>query len=132
MARGRAATARLTEDCRIKLRRYDWPGNIREPHNVIERAVITSTGGGPLDLRRALPAAAADETVATETVAAGSDTEVLTATQLRDFERANLLRALEQADWKISGANRAAERLGLNPNTLSSQMKALDIQRPHS
>jgi len=54
----------------------------------------------------------------------------LTLTEMRDFERRNMLRALEAVDWKISGAGGAAERLGLNANTLASRMKALGIERP--
>ncbi len=48
---------------------------------------------------------------------------------MRDLERANIVRALKEAAWKISGPNGAAERLGMNPNTLSSRMKALKIRR---
>ena len=52
------------------------------------------------------------------------------ATELRELERDNIVRALEAAGWKISGADGAAERLGLKPNTLGSRMKSLGIRRP--
>jgi transcriptional regulator with GAF, ATPase, and Fis domain len=45
-------------------------------------------------------------------------------------ERANIVRALERAAWKISGAGGAAESLGINPNTLASRLKTLGIERP--
>ena len=54
----------------------------------------------------------------------------LDADEMRELERANLHRALVEADWKISGADGAAERLGVKPNTLSSRMKALGVRRP--
>jgi transcriptional regulator with GAF, ATPase, and Fis domain len=55
---------------------------------------------------------------------------VLTAAELREFERENLLRALELSGWKVSGSGGAADRLGMRPNTLGSRMKALGIRRP--
>jgi len=54
---------------------------------------------------------------------------VLTATELKDFERGNLLRALDASGWKLSGEGGAAQRLGINPNTLASRMKALGVRR---
>ena len=55
LKRGHRSTMRLTEDCKVRLKGYDWPGNIRELENVIERAVITSKDGRTLNLDRALP-----------------------------------------------------------------------------
>lgn len=59
-----------------------------------------------------------------------SPERILTVTEMRDLERRNILRALEVAKGKISGQDGAAERLGLNPNTLTSRMQALKISRP--
>jgi transcriptional regulator with GAF, ATPase, and Fis domain len=124
------ATAPPTPDDLYRLKRYPWPGNVRELQNVIERAIITSTDGRHLNLARALPDApvsVADEAAEappTDTV------RVLTATELRDLERSNLQRALEASGWKISGTGGAAEMLGLNPNTLSSRIRSLGIERP--
>ena len=59
-----------------------------------------------------------------------AEDRILTDTEVRDFERQNLVRALEASDWKVSGPDGAAERLGLKANTLSSRMKALGIERP--
>ncbi len=129
-------TASLTEADRTRLRRYDWPGNVRELQNVIERALITSPDGRRLDLDRALPESASRPsgpgTSGAEPAAPPGEERILTAVELRDLERENLLRALRAADWKISGAGGAAERLGLKPNTLSSRMKALGIRREGS
>jgi PAS domain S-box-containing protein len=124
--------ARLTEADKVTLTRYDWPGNIRELQNVIERAFITSKDGQTLNLERALPADLAQATTAREGSAAPplSPDRILTDTEMRQLERANLLRALTQTHWKISGAGGAAEQLGLHPNTLSSRMKSLGIERP--
>ncbi|MHC4991853.1 MAG: sigma 54-interacting transcriptional regulator, partial [Planctomycetota bacterium] len=126
----------LTADDKAKLRRYDWPGNVRELQNVIERAIITSRDGR-LNLERALPdvAAPAAASPASGNATGSADDRILTSTEMRDLERANVVRALEAAGWKISGKGGAAELLGLNPNTLSSRMKSLEIdgaRRPQS
>ena len=119
--------APLTADCRVKLKRYSWPGNVRELQNVIERALITSKDGRHLNFDRALPDTAAHPAAE---VASPEEDRILTATEMSDLERRNLERALAAADWKISGAGGAAELVGMNPNTLSSRIKALGIRRP--
>jgi len=55
-----------------------------------------------------------------------------TKSELREVERETLVRALERAGWKVAGANGAARALGIPPSTLSSRMKALQIERPKS
>jgi transcriptional regulator with GAF, ATPase, and Fis domain len=109
---------------------------VRELQNVIERAFITSIDGKRLNLDRGLPETAAPiaspASIApafTQSPLAGED-RVLTSSELQDLERANTLRALQAANWKISGAQGAAELLGLKPNTLASRMRSLGIQRP--
>jgi PAS domain S-box-containing protein len=123
----------LTADCKARLRRYAWPGNIRELHNVIERAILTSVDGRRLNLARALPESAPSSEATTGPVgvseAASNEDRILSVTELRDLERANIMRALDAASWKISGADGAAVRLGMNPNTLNSRMKALKIRK---
>jgi PAS domain S-box-containing protein len=123
--------APLTEADTVKLRRYDWPGNIRELQNVIERAFITSQDGQTLNLERALPEGMAHATAAREQGAAPtiSQERILTDTEMRQLERANLIHALTQTHWKIAGPGGAAALLGLKPNTLSSRMKSLGIER---
>jgi PAS domain S-box-containing protein len=120
--------APLTADCARRLKAYSWPGNVRELQNVIERAVITSTDGR-LNLDRALPDVSPSSTspVQSEPTSPGA---IHTAKELEQLERANILRALEAANWKVSGDKGAASLLGMNPSTLSSRMKALKIQKP--
>ena len=102
---------------------YTWPGNVRELQNVIERAVITSRDRR-LNLDRALPEV---ESVATADRTTG---RILAARELQVLERDNIIRALEESGWRVSGDNGAAQLLGMNPSTLSSRMKALEIKRP--
>ena len=95
---------------------YDWPGNIRELENVIERAMILTTGNA-LSLPEPL-----------KNVSRLSRVEQ--ATGREDIDRAQILAALEACGWKIKGTGNAAERLGLKPSTLRYRMKMLGIQRP--
>lgn len=119
---------RLTQANLLALQQYDWPGNVRELQNVMERAVITAVGG---KLNFELPTG--EQSLATEVpVAIPPDTEsrVLTEGELRDLERQNLLTALKQARWRISGPDGAAAILGIKPTTLASRMKKMGIERP--
>jgi transcriptional regulator with GAF, ATPase, and Fis domain len=112
------------------LRQYPWPGNIRELQNVVERAVILSRGGGPVQFDLALPGgkpSAAPRSERTETVE-----EYVTAREFRERERQNVLAALVGAGWRIYGRDGAAARLGIKPTTLASRMKTLGIARPGS
>jgi PAS domain S-box-containing protein len=110
------------------LKRYDWPGNIRELKNVIERAVILSRGKVlRLDLAMSdiLNAPAAHDD------AAGTDSsQLLTEAALRELERQNLERALTLADWRVSGPSGAAKLLGVKPTTLADRMKKFKIAKP--
>ena len=113
-----------------RLSAYTWPGNIRELQNVIERAVITSRSGR-LDLDRALPESTRAGTDTSPAIApAESDDRIRTADEMRDLERTNLVRALKACGWKVTGSQGAARRVGMNPSTLNSRMKALGIRRP--
>jgi len=102
-----------------RLLAYDWPGNIRELRNVLERSIILSPGSTLLleelgESARAAPGA---------TIDAGG------VRRLEDVERDHILRALESCDWRVRGKDNAAGRLGLNASTLYSRMKKLGIQR---
>ena len=133
-------TPMLTQGQVEALRGYDWPGNVRELKNVIERAVILSRGGAlRLDLSlpetTAVPApAAASGKLAVEGSAAESVEQpasaFLTEEQMKEQQRANLIAALNAANWKISGKGGAADRLGMRPTTLTDRMRALRIKRP--
>jgi transcriptional regulator with GAF, ATPase, and Fis domain len=110
------------------LKRYDWPGNIRELKNVIERAVILSRGKVlRLDLAMSdilnPPAAAAHE-------APEETSKLLTENEVRELERKNTLLALELAAWRVSGPNGAAKLLGIKPTTLADRMKKFELAKP--
>ncbi|HEU4504010.1 MAG TPA: sigma 54-interacting transcriptional regulator [Nitrospira sp.] len=120
--------APLSADSARRLKAYNWPGNVRELQNVIERAVITATNDS-LNLDRALPEASASSAIADRPAHLSSVT-IRTAQELEELERANILRALESVNWKISGDGGAARLLGMNPSTLTSRMKALNIKKP--
>ena len=118
----------LTADAVRRLKTYQWPGNVRELQNVIERAVITATDDS-LNLARALPEAEVSKHVA-EHPAESMPATIRTAQEFEELERANILRALQSANWKVSGEQGAARLLGMNPSTLASRMKALHIKKP--
>jgi PAS domain S-box-containing protein len=118
--------ASLAPDGARRLQAYSWPGNVRELQNVIERAVITAVEGR-LNLDRALPDIAPD-TRAPATPPADDSVRIHTLQELETLERENLRRALEAAQWRVSGERGAAALLGMNPSTLRSRMKALGLQ----
>ncbi|MFZ0711794.1 MAG: sigma 54-interacting transcriptional regulator [Terrimicrobiaceae bacterium] len=120
----------LADEDKRRLKAYLWPGNVRELQNVIERWLILSSGC-KLDLSRAMPQVDGGEQVETAAAAlsASQPTKVLSAAELEEFEKRNLLRALETCGWKISGAKGVSALLGLPPSTVSSRIKALRIQR---
>jgi DNA-binding NtrC family response regulator len=99
------------------LKRHSWPGNIRELENVVERALIHSTGDTLVLLE--------DDSQAVD-VAAG---ELADATTLSSVERAHIEEVLRACGWRINGVGNAADRLGLHPNTLRFRMKKLGIVR---
>ncbi len=101
---------------------YDWPGNVRELQNVIERAVILA-GGGSLTFDLPQPRSA----VAPASAPTGP---VVSEEEWRRRERANLVAALEQSGFRVSGKGGAAELLGVNPATLASRLKTLGIHKP--
>jgi transcriptional regulator with GAF, ATPase, and Fis domain len=98
---------------------YDWPGNVRELQNVIERSAILCSGDtlivhellGDIGARNREPANSLTQ-------------------NLEEVERANILSALEESGWKVKGEGNAASRLGINPSTLRSRMKKLEIAKP--
>jgi DNA-binding NtrC family response regulator len=114
----------LTQAEAARLQQYDWPGNIRELENVIQRAVILSKG-----VRLRLDIALAD-LPATATSAPDMPEVILTDRECRERERANLMKALQRTDGRIYGAGGAAELLGINPTTLASRLRAVKITPP--
>ncbi len=98
---------------------YDWPGNIRELENLVERALITS-GGGTLDrIELVTPSTNLGRVTAQP---AGDAT-------LEEVERAHIRHVLDRTRWQIEGDNGAAQMLGLNPSTLRGRMRKLGIRR---
>ncbi len=111
------------------IRSYDWPGNIRELKNVIERAVILSRGD-VLRLELSMPSEASPGALAASEPASSEDDRILTEQELKALQRRNLIAALERSNWRVSGKNGAAELVGLRPTTLADRMRALRIKRP--
>jgi formate hydrogenlyase transcriptional activator len=106
--------------------RYHWPGNIRELQNVIERAVIISTGSAlsvdVADLK--FPGASHQEN---GIVASKSQTNGALHDVLEETERQQILQALKQSDWVVAGPHGAAARLGMNRSTLQVRIRKLGI-----
>ena len=99
------------------LQQYHWPGNIRELENVLERAVINSSGP-KLRLADELKKPSRDLCSIPKTLAA--------------VERDYIFQVLEQTKWKISGKNSAADILGLDRSTLRARMNKLNINMQKS
>jgi PAS domain S-box-containing protein len=96
------------------LRSYLWPGNVRELANVIERAVITTTGT-VLQISNF-----------TETLSAAAPHKL--SKTLEEVEREHIIAVYEAMGWKIEGPDGAAKILGLPPSTLRSRMRKLKIK----
>ncbi len=125
----RCPKPRLTRAGLAELQGYAWPGNIRELRNVIQRAVILARGG-PLQFD--LPGGSATPARPTPHGPAESEFErrFVTEAEMQRRERDNLVAALEAADWRVMGANGAAELLGLKPTTLFSRLKWMGLEKP--
>ncbi|MEK7833216.1 MAG: sigma 54-interacting transcriptional regulator, partial [Acidobacteriota bacterium] len=132
---------------------YDWPGNIRELQNLIERGVVLSNGSALMIDRSLLPGQSGlaglaglagltellkpeNQPSAIVTAVTNSDAQsfaaspVSASTSLDDLQRQHILNALTQTNWVIEGDNGAAKMLNLHPNTLRSRLKKMGIQRP--
>jgi DNA-binding NtrC family response regulator len=99
------------------LQQHAWPGNIRELENVVERAMIASTGD-TLQLDQPLQANRIGATPI-------SDSE-----NLDDVQRLHIETVLQRCNWRINGTGNAADRLGIHPNTLRFRMKKLGVVGP--
>lgn len=104
-----------------ELKKYSWPGNIRELENVIEHAVIVSNSD-TIKLKDINPAIVNNETISSK------NKEALVS--LQEAERDHIIKALKLTQWQIHGETGAANILGINPNTLRSRMKKLNIVKP--
>jgi formate hydrogenlyase transcriptional activator len=105
----------ITPETMSALASYQWPGNIRELQNFIERSVILTSGNvlnPPL-----------------ESLQSAVETESLGAITLEDAERDHIRKTLEQTRWVVAGPNGAAARLGMKRSTLYFRMQKLGISR---
>jgi transcriptional regulator with GAF, ATPase, and Fis domain len=105
----------IADESLAALQQYNWPGNLRELRNVVERAMITATG------RRL-----------TITVPEQSAAAARRSSRLIDVEREHIRAMLEASGWRVRGAEGAADRLGLKPTTLETRMAKLGLKRTRS
>ncbi|MBU1565666.1 MAG: sigma 54-interacting transcriptional regulator [Proteobacteria bacterium] len=105
----------ITERTMNALKEYHWPGNIRELENVLERAVINSSGP-KLRLADELRKPTKNVSTSPQTMEA--------------VERNHILEVLEMTNWKVSGKGGASEILGLDRSTLRARMAKLNIEKP--
>nr|WP_299069333.1 sigma 54-interacting transcriptional regulator [uncultured Allomuricauda sp.] len=115
----------LTQEQKNLFLEYQWPGNVRELQNLVERAIIVSKNG-QIDWNAIIPNTMQKVKV-NDSESSGS---ILTSLELVQLEKENILKALRQTNWKISGEKGAAALLRLRPTTLTSKIKALGIVRP--
>ncbi|MEM1328801.1 MAG: sigma 54-interacting transcriptional regulator [Bacteroidota bacterium] len=106
----------ITQSAINHLSGYDFPGNIRELENMIERAVILSDHN-TLNVYAALP----------ETNRLDKKKKDQRFLSLEEAQRKHIVKALEKTDWKVTGRNSAAELLQINGKTLASRIKKLNI-----
>jgi transcriptional regulator with GAF, ATPase, and Fis domain len=127
----------VSQETMERLREYPWPGNVRELENVLERAVILTTGSmleiaadllpSPAESRKengAAPPLKRDERGGMPDETNRSEVETL-----QSVERSYILSILQQTNWIINGPRGAAQILGLHPNTLRNRMKKLGVKR---
>jgi transcriptional regulator with GAF, ATPase, and Fis domain len=117
---------RIPEETLVALMSHDWPGNIRELQNLVERAIILSNDGVFPNLleHSVCPSPLGDG------VSPNLPGHSIGGPRLKDIERALILQAVQNADWTIGGASGAAAKLGIKRTTLLAKLKSLGITRP--
>jgi transcriptional regulator with GAF, ATPase, and Fis domain len=129
---------RVTPAGLAKLADYDWPGNLRELGNVLERATILSRsdelGPAVLDLPEhvagALSPSGHPPPAADGDGDSNGDSNGKDALTLDDAQRVHIERALQTTNGKVYGDDGAAKLLGMKPSTLQSRMRKLGVRRP--
>jgi PAS domain S-box-containing protein len=120
---------RLSKQQAQQLMHHSWPGNIRELRNIIERAVILSTGSrARLDL--AMPGDVGTQPDVTTDLTPSDGVDFVTDAEMREREKANLTAVLRYANWRVWGPEGAAGLLGIKPSTLTYRMKVLGVTKP--
>ena len=97
------------------MKQHRWPGNVRELRNVVERAMIVSSG----------PVLSIEVPSGTALIPG----EVAGSSSLEDVERRHILAVLDRTRWRVRGPSGAASLLGLKPTTLEARMARLGINR---
>ena len=105
---------RISKKTIKQLQAYSWPGNVRELENIIERAIIISTGS----------------TLTVEPILKPGFEEKSQLLPLAEYERRYLIKILEKTYWRVGGSEGAARILDIHPETLRSRMRKLGIKRP--
>jgi formate hydrogenlyase transcriptional activator len=118
-ARMKKPVERIPADVVAALVRYDWPGNIRELENLIERAMILSPGS-----MLSVPLGELKPRVPDAPVGGGPQS----LPTLEQTQREHIRRVLEEANWLIGGPSGAAAKLGMKRTTLQSKMARLGIE----
>ncbi len=121
--------ASVTDETMERLTAYDWPGNIRELQNVVERAVILSAGSVLEIDPTTLPVQPRGNERTPAAAASAIPPGPRTLPSLEEVERSHILAALEHTAWVIEGPKGASAILKLHPNTLRSRMEKLGIKR---
>ena len=119
----------LTRNQANEIRNYDWPGNVRELKNAIERAVILSRGNA-LRLDLSMPDSSTEAGSESPTDGQAPKQSVLTERDMQELQKENILAALGQTNWRVSGKDGAAELLGVRPTTLSDRIKSFGLRKP--
>ena len=125
----RCPKPRLTQAGIETLQGYDWPGNIRELRNVIERAVIFARGG-VLDFDLPVTGSSTDLTSFGPRDGDQAEAKYLTESEMQRRKRENLFAVLQKTGWRIKGVDGAAELLGVKPTTLISRIEKMGLKRP--
>ena len=119
---------RLSKQQVRQLTSHSWPGNIRELRNVIERAVILSTGNrARLDL--ALSDVSDNPSAPATAQSVSKDVGFVTDAEMREREKVNITVALQHANGQVWGKDGAAELLGIKPSTLAYRMRVLGVKK---
>ena len=121
----------LTEENIEVLKRYHYPGNVRELENIIERAMIVSRCGLiNFDFTESFENLTFPQRTHKIARYLGDDAPppaIMTYDELREFEKQNIITALKRTGYKVYGKGGAAEVLGTKPTTLASKIKSMDI-----